>query len=77
MSDVEVTIVPKEETISSHVQPGKKFIYGSLNQASYLQDFSDAIATSVGKEISHVISESKISEEEENTNVNDNDWYII
>jgi predicted RNA-binding protein len=78
MSGVEVTIVPEEETINSHVQPGKKFIYGSLNQASYLQDFSDAIASYVGKELFRAVSETKISEEEEeNTNVNDNDWYII
>jgi hypothetical protein len=76
MSGVEVTIVPKEETINSHVQPGKKFIYGSLNQASYLQDFSDAIAAYMGKKLSQDFCESK-SSEEENARVNDNDWYII
>ncbi len=76
MSGVEVTIVPKEETINSHVQPDKKFIYGSLNQASYLQDFSDAIAAFMGNELSQGISESK-GPEDENAGVNDNDWYIL
>lgn len=84
MSGVEVTIVPKEETIKSHVQPGKKFIYGSLNQTGYLQDFSDAIATSLGAELStdnsekfHPEKENDGATGEENTSINDNDWYIL
>jgi predicted RNA-binding protein len=84
MSGVEVTIVPKDETVNSHIQPGKKFIYGSLNQASYLQDFSDAIASSMGKDqLSDECSscnskeEKEALSEEDATNVNDNDWYII
>ncbi|MDK2825739.1 MAG: hypothetical protein PWQ63_822 [Methanolobus sp.] len=80
MSGVEVTIVPKEETINSHVQPGKKFIYGSLNQTSYLQDFSDAIAASIGgssADSGRSVAEKEAESEDENAGVNDNDWYIL
>ncbi len=70
MSGIEVIIVPKEDTINAHVQPGKKFIYGSLNQASYLQDFSDSIANIIGKESNDPISE-------DSGKVNDNDWYLL
>ncbi|AFV25017.1 hypothetical protein Mpsy_2817 [Methanolobus psychrophilus R15] len=49
MTDVQVTIVPKEETIAQNLQPQRKFIYGSLNQKKYLKDFYDAIASAAGK----------------------------
>lgn len=49
MTDVKVTIVPKEETIMQNLQLQRKFIYGSLNQKKYLRDFYDAIASAAGK----------------------------
>jgi predicted RNA-binding protein len=49
MTDVEVIIVPKEETILQNLQSERKFIYGSLNQKKYLKDFYDAIASAAGK----------------------------
>lgn len=49
MTDVLVTIVPKEETIEQNLQLERKFIYGSLNQKKYLRDFFNAIATASGK----------------------------
>lgn len=49
MTDVEVVIVPKEETILQNLQSQRKFIYGSLNQKKYLKDFYDAIASAAGK----------------------------
>ncbi|WP_406671342.1 DUF5591 domain-containing protein [Methanolobus sp. ZRKC4] len=70
MTDVEVVLVPKEYTVNAHVQPGKKFIYGSLNQASYLQDFSNSIATIIGKE-------SKNPDFDDGEKTNDNDWYLL
>ncbi|WMW22537.1 DUF5591 domain-containing protein [Methanolobus mangrovi] len=70
MSGVEVTIVPKEETVNEHVQLGKKFIYGSLNQASYLQDFSNSISSIVGKDA------QKAACDDDNGKTNDNDWYL-
>lgn len=74
MSGIDVTIVPKEETLNSHVQPEKKFIYGSLNQKSYLRDLSDAISSVVGKKILDPLCDG--SESNENP-VNDNDWYLF
>ena len=69
MSGVDVIIVPKEETVNEHVQPGKKFIYGSLNQASYLQDFSNSIASIVGKDAQKAACD-------DDGKTNDNDWYL-
>lgn len=48
MTDIEVVLVPKEETIKENLQLDKKFVYGSLNQKRYLKDFSDAIALATG-----------------------------
>ncbi|SFM19614.1 DUF5591 domain-containing protein [Methanolobus profundi] len=73
MSGVDVTIVPWEETISSHMQPGKKFIYGSLNQASYLQDLSDAIALALGEDVQKTVTDESGPEK----HTNDNDWYLF
>lgn len=73
ISGVDVMIVPKQETIESHIQPGKKFIYGSLNQDSYLQDFADAIIKLSGNSARHELQ----GEAENNRNINDNDWYLF
>ncbi|MDG6244036.1 MAG: DUF5591 domain-containing protein [Methanolobus sp.] len=74
MSGIEVIIVPKEETINTHVQPDKKFIYGSLNQSTYLQDFSDAIASKTGRQASRDIPAGN---ERAGNAVNDNEWYLF
>lgn len=72
MSGIDVTIVPGEKTINSQIQPGKKFIYGSLNQTSYLQDFSDTIADIAGKGM-----KKDVSSKDGQNNTNDNDWYLF
>ncbi|KXS42872.1 MAG: hypothetical protein AWU59_1421 [Methanolobus sp. T82-4] len=70
MTDVQVTIVPKEETIQQNLQLGKKFIYGSLNQKSYLRDFADAIADFTGSTVKKIdVSDEKDTE--------DNDWFRL
>lgn len=70
MVDIDVKIVPEEDTIQKNIQLDKKFIYGSLNQKDYLQDFSDAITTKMGLEKKTVAIDKEHSE-------NDNDWYLF
>lgn len=73
ISGIDVKIVPKEKTIASHVQPGKKFMYGSLNQKSYLQDFSEAISKTIGLAPLNSDPDDKSNQND----VNDNDWYLV
>lgn len=68
MTDVLVTIVPKEETIEQNLQLERKFIYGSLNQKKYLRDFFNAIATASGKP-------QKDTEFDDAENPEDDDWF--
>jgi predicted RNA-binding protein len=70
MTDVEVVIVPKEETILQNLQSQRKFIYGSLNQKKYLKDFYDAIASAAGKPLmDHDIDDGDSFEDE--------DWFRL
>jgi predicted RNA-binding protein len=69
MTSIPVTIVPKVETIERNIQPGKSFIYGSLNQKDYLRDLAEAISKPLGKPV------TEIKEKEEF--INDNDWYVL
>lgn len=69
IASIDVTIVPKLETIEKNVQPSKSFIYGSLNQKDYLQDLAEAISKALGKETALVQENEDI--------VNDNDWYVL
>ncbi|MDW7731696.1 MAG: DUF5591 domain-containing protein [Methanolobus sp.] len=68
MTDVEVVLVPKEETIQENLQLDKKFIYGSLNQKKYLKDFSDAIASVAGRSVADMADTDEKSTE-------DDDWF--
>ena len=70
MTDVKVTIVPKEETIMQNLQLQRKFIYGSLNQKKYLRDFYDAIASAAGKPL----MEMDIVDED---GFEDDDWFRL
>ena len=70
VGDIEVDIVPKEETIMKNIQPNKKFMYGSLNSPEYRQDFSDAITRVLGLPEHGVENEDEITE-------NDRDWYLL
>lgn len=69
MTSIDVTVVPKIDTIERNLQPSKLFIYGSLNQKEYLQDLLDAINQKLG------IQSVVIDEKEEI--IDDNDWYIL
>lgn len=71
LSDINVDIVPRSQTMEKLFNADKKFSYGSLNQAEYLQDLDDAISKVMGFEPSaheltcggHMYS--------------DNDWYVL
>ncbi|WP_321419008.1 DUF5591 domain-containing protein [uncultured Methanomethylovorans sp.] len=69
MTSIPVTIVPRIETIEKNIQPTKNFIYGSLNQKDYLQDFAEAISKPLSKPVTEV--------EEKEEVINDNDWYVL
>ncbi|NOR46472.1 MAG: queuine tRNA-ribosyltransferase containing PUA domain protein, partial [Methanosarcinaceae archaeon] len=68
--DVHVDIVPKKSSIEENIRMDKKFIYGSLNQKNYLQDFADAVNTAAGNPVRAVSTDDE-------TAVNDADWYIL
>ncbi len=70
MVDIDVTIVPKPETLEKNIKPNKRFIYGSLSQLDYLQDFSDSITKAMGIPKREVGVNPEFSE-------NDNDWYLL
>ncbi|WP_406662456.1 DUF5591 domain-containing protein [Methanolobus sp. ZRKC3] len=70
MTDVEVTIVPKEETITENLQLDKKFIYGSLNQKAYVRDFVAALSSAAGKTLPNVSVNDTETEEDE-------DWFLF
>ncbi len=69
MTSISVTIVPKIETIERNIQPGKSFVFGSLNQKDYLQDLAEAISKPLGR--------SAIEVKEKEEIINDNDWYVL
>jgi hypothetical protein len=62
--------VPKKSSIEENIRMDKKFIYGSLNQKNYLQDFADAVNTAAGNPVRAVSTDDE-------TAVNDADWYIL
>jgi len=70
MTDVKVIIVPKEETIEENLQLDKKFIYGSLNQKSYIMDFVSALSFVAGKSAPDVVLD-------ENSTEDDEDWFLF
>ncbi len=43
MTDVEVVILPRQETLERHRVAGRTFEYGSLSKAAYLDDLRDAL----------------------------------
>ncbi|MCK5660243.1 MAG: DUF5591 domain-containing protein [Methanosarcinales archaeon] len=70
MAGVDVVVVPEDDSIAKCLRPDKKFIYGSLNQNEYLQDFCDAICDAKG--IAHCKVEGAGGEV-----VIDHDWYVL
>lgn len=44
---IDVRIVPKDETIGKNIQPGKRFIYGSLSCDEYLADLAEEIRNGI------------------------------
>lgn len=69
MTSISVTIVPKIETIERNIQPGKSFVFGSLNQKDYLQNLAEAISKPLGRQVIEVKGKEEI--------INDNDWYVL
>ncbi len=43
MTDIDVTILPRQETLDRHRVVGRKFEYGSLSKTAYLNDLRDAL----------------------------------
>ncbi len=43
MTDVDVSILPRHETLERHRVTGRKFEYGSLSKKAYLDDLRDAL----------------------------------
>lgn len=70
MVDINVEIVPAENTLSENLQPEKRFIYGSLSRKPYLQDLSDTLSRIMG------IPKRNVGIDE-NLSVNDTDWYLL
>jgi len=68
--DIEVEVVPKEETMLRSIKPNKHFIYGSLSQQDYLQDLTDAITRKIGLPSRTVGVHEELS-------TNDMDWYLL
>ncbi|CAJ36538.1 DUF5591 domain-containing protein [Methanocella arvoryzae] len=69
LTDVPVTIAPKDETLEKNVQPEKSFKYGSLSRRPYLQDLSDVLCD-LKKAPRRTVGVTEQS-------VNDTDWYLI
>lgn len=70
MVDIEVEVVPKEETMLKNIKPDKHFIYGSLSQQDYLQDLSDTITNKLDQPSRTVGVHEELS-------TNDMDWYLL
>lgn len=70
-TDLDVTIMPRAETLERCRVRGRKFEYGSLSNVEYLADLRDALL-STSQNSPHDAPLAKL----ENT-VGDNDWYLL
>ncbi|ABE52970.1 DUF5591 domain-containing protein [Methanococcoides burtonii] len=70
MTNIEVSIIPKKETMEELANPDKRFVYGSLSQQQYLQDFSDSITEKMNIDARTVGVHEDLS-------TNDMDWYLL
>jgi len=70
MTNIEVSIIPKKETMEELANHNKRFVYGSLSQQQYLQDFSDAITNKRN-------TNARIVGVHEDLSTNDMDWYLL
>lgn len=69
LTDIEVKIMPKDETLENNIQPDKSFQYGSLSRRPYLQDLSDHLCDLKG------VPRRTVGVTDQS--VNDVDWYLI
>ena len=69
LTDLEVKIMPNDETLEENVQLDKSFKYGSLSRRPYLQDLSDHLCDLKG------VPHRTVGVTEQS--VNDTDWYLI
>lgn len=70
LSNIEVDIVPTEQSIMQAFNPDLKFRHGSLHMEQYLKDFDEAICRAVGGEPSCSIAPGE-------SIINDNEWYLL
>jgi archaeosine synthase len=70
ISNIQVDIVPKPETMEKIFDPSLKFSYGSLNHPEYLRDFDNAITKALGTKSNDIIDAGEPI-------VNDSEWYIL
>jgi len=71
MTDIEVAIVPKDETLEKYRVRGRKFEYGSLSKVQYLNDLKDAISSK------YPDAHADFDFEDEKRPLLDNDWYLV
>ncbi len=71
MTDIEVAIVPKDETLEKFRVRGRKFEYGSLSKVQYLNDLKDVLR-SIYPDV-----HADFEVECETRPLLDNDWYLV
>ncbi len=70
MTDIDVTILPRHETLERYRVDGRKFAYGSLSKTAYLDDLRDALQEISARGPRDVASEPLIEAPR------DHDWYL-
>ncbi len=70
MTDLNVLILPRHETLERHRVVGRKFEYGSLSKEAYLDDLRDALRTIAPRRRCELPSATIID------SPRDHDWYL-
>ncbi len=71
MTDIEVVIVPKDETLEQCRVSGRKFEYGSLSNVEYLRDLTETLVSI------YPHADVDFDVEGETKPLLDTDWYLI
>ncbi|MGZ4916710.1 MAG: DUF5591 domain-containing protein [Halobacteriota archaeon] len=70
MTNIDVAVLPRQETLEQHRVPGRKFEYGSLSKGAYLADLNDALQELSSRSPRDVPHETIIEAPR------DHDWYL-
>jgi predicted RNA-binding protein len=71
MTDIEVVITPKDETLERCRVRGRKFEYGSLSNVEYLRDLKEALSSIYPR------AHADFDVEGDTRPLLDNDWYLV